>query len=250
MAIIYKIYRVLFVGLIFMMSGVLYGQKNVKAVDLGLSVKWANMNVGADSPEDYGDYFAWGEVAPKRYYGQYSEYKHYDIQGKEVRFHKYNFIGYGGLLVVDSLLNLEPVDDAATKQMGKGWRMPTQAEMAELLDTRKCIITKAVLNGTRGLWIKGRSEVSDSIFLPIAGYRDYGTYRFFPGTQGRYWTSTLILADSLNSIRRIMQIGDEDKMRKVKTTTQSAVCLMYSDVVFKVGMANRRSGCTIRAVRK
>ena len=57
--------------------------QSAKVKDLGLSVKWADRNVGASSPEEYGEYFAWGEVKTKRYYGDYSGYKHFD----EKRFH-------------------------------------------------------------------------------------------------------------------------------------------------------------------
>ncbi|MDE5561826.1 MAG: hypothetical protein K2J00_08565, partial [Bacteroidaceae bacterium] len=67
----YKVFRALSLLVLFMAATTLYAQR-MKAVDLGLSVRWANMNVGADTPEDYGDYFAWGEVKTKRYYGRYS----------------------------------------------------------------------------------------------------------------------------------------------------------------------------------
>lgn len=276
MAIIYKVYRVLFVGLICMMSGALYGQKNVKAVDLGLSVKWANMNVGADSPEDYGDYFAWGEVAPKRYYGQYSAYKHYD----DICFRKYNYVPFRGS-VNDSLYSLQLVDDVAAKRMGKGWRMPTQDEMNELLDTAKCVITPGKLNGTRGLWVTKRLTTADSIkmniqsqtgidsnkanggssqsrrdlvrqnsakvkldslFLPMAGYKAYGAYRYYPGTKSYYWTSTLSTpSDTLpKAVRDSLSEG----------TVRNANCLVYSGAdVPKVEAQDRRIGCVIRAVR-
>ncbi|MCM1516575.1 MAG: hypothetical protein NC080_09245 [Paraprevotella sp.] len=233
-----KIASILPVVLFCMMPGMLYGQR-MKAVDLGLSVKWANMNVGADSPEEYGDYFAWGEVAPKRYYGKYSEYRHYD----DKCFRKYNYIGVKGS-VRDMLLNLQRADDAASRNMGRGWRMPTEDEMKELLDTGKCVITPARLNGTRGLWVKNRKEQSDSIFLPMAGYRDYGTYRFFPGTQGYYWTSTLLTPDSLESV-----VNAEPDKAKVFDKARSAMCMQYAGEGAVVDLFDRRNGCVIRAVR-
>lgn len=249
---IYKVSRALSVALLCMVSGVLCAQR-VEAVDLGLSVIWANMNVGAESPDDYGDYFAWGEVSPKRYYGSNgarSTYKHLE----NLIFHKYNYAPVSAPSVVDDILRLQPVDDAATKRMGKGWRMPTDDEMNELLDTAKCVITHGVLNGTRGFWVTRRRpmEVSeqmrknstvkrDSLFLPMAGYKDFGTRRFFPGTQCYYWTSTLIEPDSLS-------VAKTDSL--VRERVWTAKCFMYSGKNFpRVGFFNRGNGCVIRAVR-
>ncbi len=214
------------------------GAQRMEAGDLGLSVEWANMNVGADSPEDYGDYFAWGEVKSKRYYGMYSTYKHFDA----VRFNKYNYMGYSGS-VRDNLLTLESIDDAATKHLGQAWRMPTEDEMQELLE--KCVFKPDVLNGTRGYWVcstmaQGDGARGDSIFLPSAGYRDYGTYRFFPGTQSYYWTSTLLTADSLASVK-----ADPKAANVVRT----AKCLTYVSGTGAVGFMDRRVGCVIRPVR-
>ncbi len=220
--------------LLCMLPGVLPAQQ-VKAVDLGLSVRWANMNVGADSPEDYGDYFAWGEVTAKRYYGKYSAYKHFD----NLRLRKYNYLKSRGS---DGLTILQLSDDAATKRMGKGWRMPTEEEMNELLDTARCIITPATSNGTRGIWVKNRVAGGDSLFLPMAGYRDYGTYRFFPGTQCYYWTSTLAVpSDTLPQARRDSLAAD---------MVRTAKCLIYTgSEVPGIGTLDRRNGCVIRAVR-
>ncbi len=211
----------------------------MKAVDLGLSVKWANMNVGADSPEDYGDYFAWGEVNSKRYYGEYSSYKHFDAK----KYHKYNFIRFKGS-TVDNMLTLESSDDAASKQVGKGWRMPTEAEMTELLE--KCVFSYATLNGTRGFWVKNSNEQGDSIFLPMAGYKDYGTYRYFPGTQSYYWTSSLIVADSVKSVEAAIKVDE-----RAADIVRSALCLKYSgEDAPAVGHFERRKGCVIRPVRR
>lgn len=198
-----------------------FAQKSTPApLNLGLSVKWANMNVGANTPMEYGDYFSWGEVKPKRYYGKYSVYKHYNNK----RFHKYNFINFKGS-VVDYLTNLESIDDAATQYYGNKWRMPTEIEMKELLDS--CSFTYAKEGGTAGFWVKrdamkkhqkfldslmvkanplrykhvvdslkiqadAITENLDSMFLPLTGYRDYGNKRYYPSTEACYWTSSLI----------------------------------------------------------
>ena len=245
-----KVMKLLMLTLLSMVSGMLWSQR-VETVDLGLSVKWANMNVGAKSPEDYGDYFAWGEVSPKRYYGTYSKYKHFDAKC----YRKYNYVSFGGSSVMDDCLRLQASDDAATKRMGKGWRMPTEDEMNELLDTAKCVISMGKLNVTLGLWVTRRkpkndvkkskqqhaAEKNDSLFLPLAGYRDYGTYRFFPGTQCFYWTSTLLTQDSLASAKKDSLA--EDMVNK-------AMCLGYTgESAPAVGLLSRKNGCVIRAVR-
>lgn len=229
-----KVFRALSLLVLFLAPITLYAQR-MKAVDLGLSVRWANMNVGADTPEDYGDYFAWGEVKTKRYYGRYSTYKYYDSN----RFLKYNNVGYKGS-VKDNLLRLESGDDAASKRIGKGWRMPTETEMEELLE--KCIFRAAVSDGTRGFWVKNRNEQGDSIFLPMAGYKDYGAYRFYPGTQCYYWTSTLLTEESLGKAGADSNVSDAPR---------SAVCLSYKGTDSpRIGFLDRRAGCVIRPVRR
>ena len=94
-----------------------------QAVDLGLSVKWANINVGAESPEDYGNYYAWGETSTKETYN-WSTY--FDTNDGGNTFTKYN--NEGGKTVLD------PEDDAAHVNWGGSWRMPTQAEWWELIN--------------------------------------------------------------------------------------------------------------------
>ena len=150
-----------------------------QAVDLGLSVKWANMNVGAESPEDYGDYFAWGETATKTTYN-WSTY--FDTSDGGGTFTKYN--NDGGKTVLD------PEDDAAHVNWGGSWRMPTQAEWQELLDN--CTWTWTTQNGIKGYKVtSNKAGYTDKfIFLPAAGYRlesDLG----FAGSNGYYWSSSL-----------------------------------------------------------
>ena len=86
-----------------------FAQKR-EAVDLGLpsGTLWANMNVGASVPEEYGDYYAWGEVTTKRYYGYYSNYEHY-----KTHYSKYNYLPFKSS-VMDNRIVLEKKDDAAT----------------------------------------------------------------------------------------------------------------------------------------
>ena len=94
-------------------------------IDLGLSVKWASCNLGAETPEAYGDYYAWGEVKTKENY-KWNGYKYYEPISKKIT--KYN--------TSDKKTILEASDDAATIILGNEWRIPTTAEMEELV--KKC----------------------------------------------------------------------------------------------------------------
>lgn len=133
-------------------------------VDLGLSVKWATCNVGANKPEDYGNYYAWGETKAKL---------SYDI-GNSVTYGR-NFGDIGG----DSQY------DAATANWGSSWRLPTGLEMRELIDN--CTWTWTTQGGKKGYKVTGPN--GNSIFLPAAGYR-YGSSLSSAGVDGYYWGST------------------------------------------------------------
>ena len=154
-------------------------------VDLGLSVKWATCNVGASKPEEYGDYFAWGEVAPKETY-DWSTYKwcngSYDTQTK------YNTSSSYG--TVDNKTTLDLGDDAARANWGGSWRMPTDAELTELRE--QCTWTWTTQNGVYGYKVTSKKSgyTNKSIFLPAAGYR-YDRSLGRAGSYGRYWSSSL-----------------------------------------------------------
>ena len=154
-------------------------------VDLGLSVKWATMNVGASKPEDYGDYFAWGETEPKEVY-DWSTYKH--CQGIEHTLTKYNTERFYG--TVDNKTELDAIDDAAVVNWGGAWRMPTDAEMTELREQCTWTWTRwDTPNDVReGYKVTSKSN-GNSIFLPAAGYRrDSSLYTL---GYGFYWSSSL-----------------------------------------------------------
>jgi len=156
-------------------------------VDLGLSVKWATCNVGATSPEEYGDYFAWGETKPKSDYS-WSTYKW--CKGTYNSLTKYcTSSDYG---TVDNKTTLELSDDAARVNWGGTWRMPTDAELTEL--RTKCTWTRTAKNGVNGFEVKSKTN-SNSIFLPAAGYRD-GSSLSSAGSIGGYWSSSLGESDS------------------------------------------------------
>ena len=133
-------------------------------VDLGLSVKWATMNVGADNPGDYGNYFAWGEVNPKSEYTEENSLTH----GKEIG----NICG-----------NVKY--DAARYHWGVSWRLPTEKELKELRN--KCTWSWTSENGHNGYKVTGPN--GNSIFLPAAGYRD-GASTGNVGTYGYYWSGS------------------------------------------------------------
>ena len=151
------------------------------AVDLGLSVYWASCNLGAEKPEDYGDYYAWGETEPKENYS-WSTYKFGTRSSGP--FSKYNTKeSYG---TVDNKTVLEPEDDVAHVTLGDNWRMPTDEEWTELRE--KCTWTWTMQNGVNGRLVTASN--GNSIFLPPAGYRD-GSNLYGVGFGGQYWSSSL-----------------------------------------------------------
>lgn len=151
-------------------------------VDLGLSVKWATCNIGASSPEEYGDYFAWGETAPKSD-DSWTTYKW--CEGTDSTLTKYNINSDYG--IVDDRTRLEMEDDAACANWGEQWRMPTDAEWSELMDN--CISMWTIQNGVLGRKFVSKKN-GNSIFLPTAG-RWYEGSLVDARSHGYYWSSTL-----------------------------------------------------------
>ena len=157
-----------------------WGQMPKNAVDLGLSVLWATINVGANFPEDYGDYFAWGETQPQSYY-DWSTYKW--CNGSYNNQTKYNSNSNYG--TVDYKTQLELDDDAAYANWGAAWRMPTDAEWTELINN--CTWSRTIQIGVNGYKITSKSN-GNSIFLPVAGYCD--TKLREADNDGWYWSSS------------------------------------------------------------
>lgn len=129
--------------------------EGVEAVDLGLSVKWASCNVGASEPEEYGDYFAWGETVSKEEYSWAT--------------YKWN------------------ADDAASVHWGGKWRMPTAQEWDELLN--QCDWEWTDWNGVSGYQVSSRKNAG-KIFLPAAGIWLEDMLHDL-GSRGFYWSSSL-----------------------------------------------------------
>lgn len=150
-------------------------------VDLGLpsGVKWATMNVGATTPEGYGDYFAWGEVEPKTKY-DWSTYKW--CKGSENTITKYCTNSYYG--TVDNKTVLDQDDDVAHVKWGGNWRIPTKKELDELYTY--CSKEWTSKNGHNGYTVTGPN--GNSIFLPAAG-DSYDSENV--GSYGYYWSNML-----------------------------------------------------------
>lgn len=150
-------------------------------VDLGLSVKWATCNLDATKPEEFGNYYAWGETALDSVYS-WDAYKYgtdFDALTKYC-----NNSSYG---TVDNLTTLEAADDAATANWGSEWRMPTIDEWKELISD--CTWKWVSLNEIDGYEVKS-SKNGNTLFLPAASCRraeDLG----FPSAHGCYWSSSL-----------------------------------------------------------
>lgn len=191
-------------------------------VDLGLSVKWATCNLGATSPEEYGNYYAWGEIVPQQNEAYtWESYKFSIGRGiyNEPQLMKYttadgavDAIWYkDNVFIGDNNTILDPEDDAATANWGANWRMPTSAEMEELIENCLWVATSDYKDtGVPGFIIYRAKQDSDKglhfpenyyemtnysltdthIFLPANGHSlQIG---FFYGAPGIYLTSSVV----------------------------------------------------------
>lgn len=157
--------------------------KGLEPVDLGLpsQIKWANINLGATAPEEFGDYFSWAEVQPKKEYS-WGTYKW--CKGAQDTMTKYCTASFQG--TVDHLTALLPGDDAANANWGNGWRVPGIDDFNELLNN--CTWIWTTLGGNIGYRIVGPN--GNSIFLPAAGSME-GTRLVNAGHVSGYWTDAL-----------------------------------------------------------
>lgn len=162
--------------------------KNLEAIDMGLSVKWGSCNVGASKPEEYGNYYAWGETKTKDDYSwpTYTlgifELSSFELEPRMTKYCEDNRYG-----TVDNKTILEKADDIAAKKLRGNWRIPTEAEWLELL--HNCTWTRTTRNSINGYWITSK-KTGKSIFLPAAGYlRDI--FICNEGSYGYYWSSSL-----------------------------------------------------------
>ena len=157
-------------------------------IDLGLpsGTLWATCNVGANAPEEFGDYFAWGETQTKNIYN-WNTYQHC-CNGNGRQLIKYcTKSSYGNNGFVDNLTEVQPNDDAATVNWDSEWCMPTGEQWEELLNNTNC--TWTTLNGVNGRQFSGSN--GQIIFLPAAGYWGNNFSTDSIGSQGMYWSSSL-----------------------------------------------------------
>ena len=206
-------------------------------VDLGLSVKWAKCNLGATNPEDFGDYFAWGELQPKSDY-QWSTYLYGSDYGQLTKYCDNASIGKDGY--TDDLTVLEQSDDAAYAALGGQFRMPTQEEVYELCTIEYyhpgeytvtwCDGTDVQYNGTsvKGLMIV-RNSTGATLFLPITGSMS-GTDWYYNGF-GSYWSSSLYWSNPTTALK--LQLRWDSSERSYKRVE-----------------AGRANGSSIRPVRE
>lgn len=157
-----------------------------EAIDMGLSVKWSSWNLGASSPEDYGEYYAWGELEPKTKYN-WSTYK-WCKNGSADTMNKYTT--QTGFETKDNKTVLDLEDDVAHVILGGNWRMPTIDEWHYL--HLNCFLKWTEQNGVMGILVTARN--GNSIFLPAAGYRD-GTTLYGVGGGSCYWSSSILYED-------------------------------------------------------
>ena len=203
--------------------------KVVDYVDLGLSVKWATVNIGADNCYDYGDYFAWGETTGYNSGKRTFEFSTYSLcKGSSSTLTKYCNSSSKGTL--DSRTVLEAEDDAATVNWGSKWRMPTNDEFDELCNTSNCSWTCTSLNGVSGYKVQSLKDgfTDNYIFLPMAG--EYSnTSSLQVGTYGYYWSSTL----------------------HIDNCARAKMMYFYNDggTGYSVYMAYRNEGLSVRPVR-
>ena len=193
-------------------------------IDLGLpsGTLWATCNVGAESPDQYGDYFAWGETTPKTTYN-WSNYQYSNGDYNQLtKYCSQSDFGFNGF--TDDLKTLHADDDAATANWGEGWSTPTYKQWVELLS--KCSHTWTVRNGVNGCLFTARN--GNSIFLPAASSRMDDDYRL-TGDDGSYWSSSLNKSypDGAKGFKFIISYDD---------------CDLYDDL-------SRSSGRSVRAVR-
>lgn len=192
------------------------------SVDLGIVVTrkdettytlyWAESNLSDEGlcskPEDFGDYYSWGETESK---SEYFYNKWYDSETSQ--WTKYNYAG-------DGKLTLEPEDDAAHVILGDGWHIPTIDEMKTIV--KQCTAEWKSRNGVSGYEVTGPN--GNSIFLPAAGYHSGDKYY---NTASIYWTSSINYGDMARS---------------------SAFTLTFNEAVYNTNYINRNYGCTIRPV--
>ena len=225
-----RIARIIYVPLIALVAILLWARKT-DYVDMGTGVLWATCNLGADSPDELGDYFAWGETEAKDLYSL----DNYAWKDSSAR------------------IPLEPRFDAATRKLGKKWRTPTHVEWEKLLS--HCDRTWINMNGTKGLLLKSRDN-GNTLFLPAADC--HLEDKDLSNTVGAYWTNTAVDANVIaisqknwnsiqwgsNTMRNLRENREEKALPDDKAT------MVYFDSI-NLSMASdlRYAGLSVRPVK-
>ena len=167
--------------------------KQYEYVDLGLpsGLKWAKCNVGAEKETDYGYYFQWGDVEDKSDSDcSWRTYEH--CKGTYNTLTKYCVDSeYGIFGTVDNKITLDPEDDTARVHMGGDWRMPTEAEVQELMNnTYNEWIEDFNGSGVNGSKFTSKTDESKYIFIPASGGRSGSSFDD-QGGSGLIWSSSL-----------------------------------------------------------
>lgn len=227
-----------------------FAQAGHEFVDLGLSVKWATCNIGADKPEDFGDYFAWGETSPyyesldplvwkegkERGYNRNSASDNYNdrsiVFGTKQPAPASTSAKYS--IETGAKQQLDPEDDAAHVNWGDNWRMPTIEECQELVDN--CTWKATTRNGVKGYDVISKTN-GNSIFIPTAG-----TYVGFSNTPtiilddennpdagqkiypGCYWSATLSPNYSYRASYLLFTISEWNNILKVDVLEREYGC--------------------------
>ena len=180
-------------------------------VDLGLpsGTLWATCNVGASKPEEYGDYFAWGETQSREKYS-WDDYKWGGLLYSPLT----KYCIHSGLGTVDNRPELLPEDDAATANWGSSWRMPSSDQINELCNPSYTITEWTALNGVNGLKITSKKN-GKSLFLPAAG--ECGLVLGYVGAHGYYWSRSLFpegscWAYNLNFYTNVVDCNADERM--------------------------------------
>ena len=180
---------------------VVFAEDLYKYVDLGLpsGTLWATCNVGASSPEEYGDYFAWGDTIGYNDGKTDFTWNTYrwcngmsDVLTKYCIQSQYGYLGF-----TDNKIELLPDDDPATVKWGGLWQSPSLMQLDELLDSNYTTEERTTLNDVNGMMITSKSN-GNSIFLPAAGYRRNTSHNEV-GTSGFYWSRSLFTTSTTNS---------------------------------------------------
>lgn len=219
------------------------GEDDYEWVDLGLKsgTLWAKCNIGAESPEEFGNFYAWGETEAKTPMPPYNPEAEKDVkdlvnwvtykycQEKDSTMTKYCYNEWFG--TVDSLKVLDSTDDAATAIWGADWQTPSPDDFNELIteaNTKGGLVSMAWAQVNRVPGIKFTNTTTmASIFFPAGGYR-YKYGHDCKNFAGMYWTNTL-------------NAGNNDNWARV---------FYFTYTLTKTGNNERCYGLNIRPIRK